>query len=207
MNELLEGGWSRVEACDDPSIVAARTLYPLRKQNQADRDRLENRIAVQALRVGHAIDTICGPEVAPEATFGVRLSAGRVAGYEQLWTRLPASTSFYGMFARCIEGSDRGDFDLPDRFHERAEHIDMSTPLNFVSTLDLIGGSSGSPVVNRDGYVVGLIFDGNKQMVENRFHFREEQARAIAVHAAAILEALRTIYELPELAEELVGTP
>lgn len=205
VTELLQGGWELVSACADPAIVAARTLYPLRIQNQEEKALLEEVIAHHGLRVGRAIDALHGPEVPPEATFGLRLSAGIVSGYEQLGTELPASTSFYGMFARCIEGGDAGDFDLPDVFHERVGRIDLALPLNFVSNLDIIGGNSGSPILNREGRVVGLIFDGNLQMVENRFQYRDEQERTIAVHAPAMIEALVKVYDAPELAAELLG--
>lgn len=202
---LLDGGWEMVSASDDPAVVAACVLYPLRVENRETRALLQEVIEHQGLLVGKAIDASYGPEVCPEASFGLRLSAGYVAGYDQLSTKLPPFTTFYGMYGRCVEFGDEGDFDLPDVWLERVEHVDLRKAVNFVATIDLIGGSSGSAVINRDAELVGLVFDGNLQNVENDFLYTNEQSRGICVHADAITETVTKIYEAPALTAELLG--
>ena len=109
----------------------------------------------------------------------------------------------YAVYGICL--SLVGDFDLADIWYERADHVDLTTPVNFVATLDLIGGSSGSAVINADAELVGLIFDGNLQNVENDFLFTTRQARGICVHSEGIMEAVSKGDEAPALAAELRG--
>jgi hypothetical protein len=126
-----------------------------------------------------------------------------VAGYEELTTRVPWRTTFYGFFDRFASFGNQGDFELPGRIAAARARVDMTTPLNFVATADIIGGNSGSPVVSRDLELVGLIFDGNTQAFRWNYAFDDQQARAVAVHAGAIVEALRKIYGMDALADEL----
>ena len=202
---LLDGDAAGVQASEDPALVAARVLYPLLLANQAAVAAVDAALAEPARLVGWLVDALHGPEVCPEPSFALRLKDGVVRGYEQLQTRLPASTNFHGLYARALEFEGHGDFELPALMYERRAALDLATPLNFVCTVDIMGGSSGSAVLDRDGLLVGLLFDGNAQMVENRFGYRDERARAIAVHAAAMLATLEDVYELSELAAELRG--
>lgn len=202
---LRAGGWEAIEACDDPAIVAARVLYPLLVEDMDHKALLEGVIAHQAMRVGKATDALEGPLVCPEATFSQRLSAGTIRGYTLDGRAIPASTRFDGLYARCAQFGDAGDFDLPDRWFERKDALDLATPLNFVCTLDSTGGSSGSPVFDGQRRIVGALFDGNEQGTENEFVFQDGAARAIVVHAKAILATLTAVYEAPKLAAELRG--
>jgi hypothetical protein len=117
----------------------------------------------------------------------------------------PASTRLAGLFERCLEFGDQGDFDLPDRWLARKEFLDLETPLNFVCTVDSTGGSSGSPVFDGERRIVGVLFDGNEESTENVYVFEDRTARAIAVHSRAMLETLRNVYEASALAAELEG--
>ncbi|HJZ58012.1 MAG TPA: S46 family peptidase, partial [Gemmataceae bacterium] len=142
-------------------------------------------------------------KVYPDATFTLRLSFGTIKGYKEDGKDVPPFTTFEGLFARSAEQGNRGPFELPKRWVERKGKTDMKTPLNFVSTADIIGGNSGSPVINKNAEVVGLIFDGNIQSLVLDFIYDDEQARAVSVDSRAIVHALRNVYDAGELADEL----
>jgi hypothetical protein len=204
-NELRNGGWEAISASDDPAVVAARVLYPRYIENLDEKALLEAVVAHQALLIGRATDAVEGPIVCPEATFTQRLSAGTVLGYTLEGQAIPASTHFDGLYERCAQFGDEGDFDLPDLWFERKDAVDLETQLNFVCTLDSTGGSSGSPIFDKNRRIVGVLFDGNEQGTENEFLFQDGAARAVAVHSQAILEALTAVYEAPAIAAELTG--
>ena len=119
---------------------------------------------------------------------------------------MPYKTTFFGLYARAISFDFASPFELPKSIIERRDKVDLSTPLNFVYTADTIGGNSGSPVITRNGEIVGLNFDSNNQKLSNRYWYIEEDegSRAVGVHTGGILEALRKIYDAPELVEELL---
>ena len=128
-------------------------------------------------------------------------------GYDEDTTLVPYKTTFFGLYDRALGFGNQSPFDLAPRILERRNKVDLATPLDFVYTADTIGGNSGSPVVNRNGELVGLNFDSNLQKLSNRYWYIEEQegSRAVGVHSAGILEALRKIYDANELAAELTG--
>src|SRR5262249_32927580 len=136
-----------------------------------------------------------GTSTYPDATFTLRLSVGLVKGYEENGKKIPFETTFAGLYERAKEMHDKPPFDLPPRWLERKDKLDMQVPLNFVCTADIIGGNSGSPVINRDAEVVGLIFDGNIQSLVLDFAYSDKQARAVAVASQGIVEALRKVYD------------
>jgi hypothetical protein len=204
-DELRDGGWEAISACEDPAVVAARELYPRYVVNLDEKALLEAVVAHQAILVGKATDALEGPLVCPEATFSPRLSAGRVRGYTQDGQAIPASTRFAGLFERCAKHGDTGEFDLPDLWFERKDALDLETPMNFVCTVDSTGGSSGSPVFDENRRIVGVLFDGNEQATENEFLYQDGEARSIAVHSEAILETLTAVYQATALAAELTG--
>src|SRR5207248_11384363 len=135
--------------------------------------------------------------------FARRLAVGTVKGYQEGDARVEPFTTFGGAFSRAEEHGQREPFRLPKSWQDKKGKLDARVPFNFVCTADIIGGNSGSPVVNRKGQVVGLIFDGNIQSLVLDFAFSEVQARAVSVHSHGIIEALRKIYDANDLADEL----
>jgi hypothetical protein len=146
-----------------------------------------------------------GPNIYPDATFSLRLSYGTVKGYEENGKHIPYETTFAGLYERAREHNNRPPFDLPERWVKAKDKLDLNTPFNLVCTADIIGGNSGSPVINRNAEIVGLIFDGNIQSLVLDFAYTEDQARAVAVCSQGIIEALRKVYDANELADELTG--
>jgi hypothetical protein len=202
---LYEGGKSAVDQANDPMIELARLVDPdgraVRKVVETQREAMRQGHS----EIGRARYALEGAANYPDATSTLRLALGVVKGYEEDARPVPFETSFAGLYARAREHNSRPPFDLPPLWLAKQKEVNPATPLNFVCTADIIGGNSGSPVVNRNGEFVGIIFDGNIQSLFADFEYSEEQARALAVHSSAILEALRTVYDARPLAEELVG--
>ncbi len=109
-----------------------------------------------------------------------------------------------GLYQRAEEHENQPPFNLPERWIQRKDELNLDTPLNFISTVDIIGGNSGSPVINRDAELVGIIFDGNLQSLVWDYVYNDVQGRSIAVHSSAIIEALQKVYNAQGLADELV---
>jgi hypothetical protein len=202
---LYAGGAAAVAAAKDPMIELARGIddeaRALRKVAEA-----EDEVKQQAQAVlGKARFDIEGASTYPDATFTLRLAYGTVSGYEEYGHHVAPITSIAGLYERADSHHGRPPFDLPPRWIERKAAIDLAAPMNFVSTADIIGGNSGSPTVNRAGEFVGIIFDGNIWSLADDFGYDDVQSRALSVHSAGILEALRKVYQVPALADELVN--
>jgi hypothetical protein len=204
--KLYEGGQEAINGCTDPMIAFARLVDPkareVRKIMETKVDEVKQQAYDQIAQAKYALE---GADSYPDATFTLRLAFGVVKGYEENGRHIPFETTFAGLYQRAAEHHNKEPFDLPPRWVKHKDQLDLSTPFNFVCTADIIGGNSGSPVVNRRGEVVGLIFDGNIQSLVLDFMYTEEQARAVAVHSRAIPEALRKVYDAANLADELTG--
>jgi hypothetical protein len=209
--QLIEGGAAAVAASSDPLIVWTRKLEPSYREDRAWYEGHVQSVETQAGGdIARARFLLDGKSSPPDATGTLRLSYGKVAGYEQLTTWVPWRTTFAGLYDRAWSFDNQAPFELTPRVTEARSRVDLTTPLDFVCTADIIGGSSGSPVLNRDLEYVGLVFDGNVQSFGWNFAFDSTQGRTVSVHSRAIIEALRKIYGMEALADELtqplVGT-
>ncbi len=204
--QLLEGGEAAVAASKDPAIELARKVDPFVRENTKwTEDNVLSVVTAAGEKIGKARFAIYGKSTYPDATFTLRLSYGTVAGYPMNGTEAPPFTTFYGLYDRAYGFGLKPPFNLTQRYLDRKSSIDLATPLNFVNTCDIIGGNSGSPVIDRNGEIVGLIFDGNIESLVGNYVYNEENNRAVAVHTAAMSEALRKIYDAARLADELEG--
>jgi hypothetical protein len=205
--KLFEGGEKAIkEAAKDPMIALALLVDPpsraVRKIMETQVDEVEQQAYAQIGKARYAVE---GSDSYPDATFTLRLAFGRVKGYEEGGKQIPPITDFAGLYQRAAEHKNKDPFDLPQRWIDKKSKLNLKTPFNFVCTADIIGGNSGSPVVNKAGEVVGLIFDGNIQSLVLDFAYTDKEARALAVASPAIVEALRKIYDADDLADELTG--
>jgi hypothetical protein len=203
---LIKGGEKAVRASTDPFIVLARKLEPMiRERIQWTKDNIQSILVPASEKLGRARFAVYGKSLYPDATFTLRLSYGAVKGYPMNGTLAPYKTTLYGLYDRSL-GFDRGgDWWLPDRFWSKQSALDLSTPVNFVNTCDIIGGNSGSPVIDKDAAIVGLVFDGNIESLAGRFYYDETENRCVAVHTGYIIEALRKLYDAAWLANEIEG--
>ena len=203
---LVEGGAAALAASTDPMIVLARKADPYFRDLRKDyEESVESVLTSAGEKIAKARFAIFGKSIYPDATFTLRLTYGTVQGYPMNGTKAPSKTTFYGLYDRAASFDFKPPFNLMPRFMQRKDKIDLPTPLNFVASLDIIGGNSGSPVINRNGEFVGIIFDGNIESLTGNFEYIEETNRAVAVHSAAIIEALRKVYDASPLADELIG--
>ncbi len=198
---LFEGGQKAIDASTDPMIVLARMVDPrareLRKRYEDEVQAVERSSGTLLAR---ALFALRGTAVYPEATFTLRLSFGAVKGYVDDGRPRRWYTTFHGLYENSV---GIPPYMLPQRWLDKKAALDLDTPFNFVSTPDITGGNSGSPVVNRNGELVGIVFDGNLQQIPNDFLYSDAQARTVAVHAAGIVEALRKVYGADTVLREL----
>ena len=204
--QLVEGGEAAVAASNDPMIVLARKLDPLVRENRKwFEDNVESVEQRAGEQLGKARFAAYGKTTYPDATFTLRLSYGQVKGFPMNGTIAPPKTTLFGLYDRAASFNYDGPFDLPSRYKEGREKVNLSTPYNFATTNDIVGGNSGSPVINRDAEVVGLIFDGNIDSLVGDFVYDIETNRAVAVHTAAMTEALIKLYHAQPLVDELMA--
>jgi len=205
--ELYEGGQAAIEASTDPLIVAMRAIEPsARAVRKEFDDKVDSVLRRDGTLVAKARFAQSGFNQPPDATFTLRLSYGAVKGYTENGKAIPFETNIGGAFEHATAHGDQPPYKLPESWMKAKTKLDLKTPLNFVSTPDIIGGNSGSPTVNKQGEVVGIIFDGNIQSLPWNFAYSDVQGRSVSVDARGIQEALRRVYGATALADELLGT-
>jgi Peptidase S46 len=204
--ELYGKDAAALQAAHDPMIGLARFIDgPARDARKVydAQDEIKKQAYSEIAKARFAIE---GTSSYPDATFTLRLSYGTVRGYEQDGKQIPAFTDFAGLYQRSTEHNNKPPFDLPQRWIDKKANLNLATHFNFVSNADIIGGNSGSPVVNKANEFVGIIFDGNIQSLVLDCIYTDKQARAVSVDSAAVIEALRKVYDANALADELEGT-
>ena len=195
-----------LQAAQDPMIDLARMIDAQAREARKiynAQDEIKKQAYADIAKARFAIEGASGY---PDATFlSLRLSYGTVRGYEQDGKQIPAFTDFAGLYQRATEHDNRPPFDPPKRWLDKKSDLNLATKFDFVSDADIIGGNSGSPVVNKENEFVGIIFDGNIQSLVSDCTYTDTQSRAVSVDSAAIIEALRKVYDAGGLAAELEG--
>ncbi len=205
-HKLYDGGKAAIQSSTDPLIVFMRDIDPearaVRKQFDDQVDAVRTRGGTALAKARFAMN---GLDAYPDATFTLRLSYGAVQGYMENGKHIPYFATIGGAFEHAAAHANRDPFQLPDSWMKNKSKLKLDTPLNFVSTADIIGGNSGSATINSAGEVVGIIFDGNIQSLPWDFIYSDVQGRAVSVDVRGIIEALRNIYGATALADELTG--
>ncbi len=203
--QLYEGGAAAIQASTDPLIVLMRDIDP---QVRDFRKTYDDKVEAVTRKAGATIAKVLfaehGTDMAPDATFTLRLSYGAVKGYTENGTRIPYFTTLGGAYQHAAAHGDKPPYELPESWIKAKPKLQLATPFNFVYTADSIGGNSGSPTINKDGEVVGVLFDGNIQSVPWNFFYDDTIGRSVSVDTRGILEALRNIYGATTVVNELV---
>ena len=208
--ELATGGLKAIEASNDPMIVLARTIDPkareLRKRFESEVSAVER---ANYAKIARARFDTEGTRLYPDATFTLRLSYGTVKGYMENGKTLTPFTTLGGLYERSANFKAEFPYNLPPRWMSKKSAVNLSTPFNFVTTDDIIGGNSGSPTINRNAELIGLIFDGNIQSLVGDYIYDESVNRAISVDSRGMIEVLRKVFDANEIADELTknGAP
>ncbi|MCA9796992.1 MAG: S46 family peptidase, partial [Candidatus Eremiobacteraeota bacterium] len=201
---LFEGGPAAVKASNDPMLELARLVDPAARELRETYDTKVDTPRKEAYsKIAQALFAAGSKNLYPDATFTLRLAFGTIKGYSEEGHQVPAMTTLGGLYKRAAEQENKDPYHLPESWAKAKSKLDLSVPYDFVCTADITGGNSGSPVVDREGKVVGLIFDGNIQSLVIDFLYSQDQARAVAVDARAIIEALDKVYGAKSLVEEI----
>ena len=201
--QVAASGYDGVKSSSDPLIQLAWMVDDLVREDRTEAEALAEVERQAYAQISEVMFQARGTSVYPDATFTLRLAFGPVTGYQENGKQVPAFTDVDGTFAHEEKHKGQKDFKLPASWVAAKGKIPGGTRMNFVSTADIIGGNSGSPVVNKDLELVGLIFDGNIQSLIADFAYSDTQGRSVSVHSSAIREALRHVYDAEFLASQL----
>jgi hypothetical protein len=204
--KYIEDGLEAIYQSDDPMIKLALLIDPVARGLRMRYEKNVEAVEVKnGTLIARAMFKLKGTSIPPDATGTLRLSFGVVKGYVENGKKIPFQTTFAGLYQRAKEKNFQAPWSLPERYLQRKSALNINVPVNFVATIDSIGGKSGSPVVNRKGELVGILFDGNIQSLPTRFVYEEKISRSVMVHAQSLIEALIKVYDARPLADELLG--
>ena len=203
---IAQGGSAAIQQSYDPMILLAQLVDPAsRAIRQKYEEQVEEVERQSYAQIAQALFAVKGTSVYPDATFTLRLAFGEVKGYQEGTKLIPSYTTLAGAFEHEASHGSVAPFKLPKSWHEKKNEMNLETPFNFVATADIIGGNSGSPVVNRKGELVGLIFDGNIHSLVSDYFYEDRLNRAVSVDSRGMLEVLKKVYQANELVSELAN--
>ncbi len=212
-NSVLTSAEKLKEAIKKDSSNILNSLDPFiyfTVHTKARRDELQKKVnsvtsdeTTYSQELGKALFEVYGTSIPPDATFTLRISDGIVKGYPYNGTIAPPFTTFYGLYNRYYSFDKKFPYELPKEWQNPPADFKLETPMDFVSTNDIIGGNSGSPIINEKAQIVGLAFDGNIESLPGNFIFTTEANRTVAVHSAGMLEAIKDLYKATRLSNEL----
>ena len=205
VKELANKGADAILSSDDPFIYFIVNSKARRDELSQKMGLLNEQEEAYNQDLGRALFEVYGTSIPPDATFTLRISDGVVKGYEYNATEAPVFTTFYGMYDRYYSFDKKFPWSLPERWQNPPADFDLETPFNFISTNDIIGGNSGSPIINRNAEIVGLAFDGNVESLPGNFIFTPEKNRCVGVHSSGMIEAIRDMYKATRLSDELLS--
>jgi hypothetical protein len=202
--KLIEGGKSAVDSSNDPMIVWMKRLDDIyRKTRKMHETEIKKEEAGEETKIAKARFAVYGTDTYPDANSTLRLAYGKIKGYESGTTLVPYKTTFYDLYGRAENFDGIEPFGLSKKIAKRKKYVDMSVPLNFVATTDTVGGNSGSPIFNKKLEYIGLLFDRNIEGLDRNYIYGDTSGRTVAVHSAAITEALKNIYGMRNIIAEL----
>lgn len=204
VTELANKGADAILNSNDPFIYFIIHSKERRDQLSQKMAALTEQEEAYNQDLGRALFEVYGTSIPPDATFTLRISDGVVKGFEYNATEAPAFTTFYGLYDRFYAFGKKFPWNLPERWQNPPSEFDLETPFNFVSTNDIIGGSSGSPIINKDAEIVGVAFDGNIESLPGNFIYSDEKNRCVGVHSAGMIEAIKDMYHAYRLSDELL---
>jgi hypothetical protein len=203
VRELLKEGPDAVFNSNDPFISFEINTKDKAAEYSKKVKEITDVESSYSQQLGVALFNVYGTAIPPDATFTLRIADGVVEGFPYNGTIAQPFTTFYGMYDRYYGADKKFPWSLPERWAVPPAGFDLSTPFNFVSTNDIIGGNSGSPVINRNAEIVGLAFDGNIQGLPGNFIFRTEENRTVSLHSSGMYESIDKVYKLKRISEEL----
>ena len=205
---LFAGGKAAVDASTDSMVVLARLVDARSRELRTKYDNEVLAVERDAYaKIAQAVFAVQGDSAYPDGTFTLRLSYGAVKGYTENGRPVAPFTEIRGLFARGDEHGLKPPYKYPDSWAKARTSLKMTTPFDFVTTNDIVGGNSGSPVINAKGELVGLVFDGNIQSLPGYFVYDGTVNRTVAVDSRGIIEALKSVYKADTIASELLGGP
>jgi len=201
--ELAQMKKEQLESSGDPLFVFYKEAFPRYSEIAAKQKEAQAKIEVNAQNLGRVIFDIYGTSIPPDATLTLRISDGTIKSYEYNGTIAPAFTTFYGLYDRYFSHGKKYPWDLPERWKNIPPELKLETPYNVASTNDIIGGNSGSAMINTNAEVVGLVFDGNIESLPGRYIYTTEANRTVSVDSRGLLEALKNVYKAERLVKEI----
>jgi hypothetical protein len=200
---LAKKGADAILNSKDPFIYFVLNTEAKGKELSAKIKEITTREQASVQLLGRAVFEVYGTNIPPDATFSLRIADGVVKGYNYNGTVAPVLTTFHGLYDRYYSFDKKFPWNLPKRWQNPPAEFNLETPMCFVSTNDIIGGNSGSPIINKNAEVVGLVFDGNIESLPGQFIFDETSNRTVSVHSAGMLEAIFDLYKATRLGKEL----